>query len=118
MVTTSRQLLVWLPRILGVLVSLFVGLFALDAFSEGKPLLEALLDFVIHLFPALVLLALVGASWRRPWIGGLAFTALGVAYALTVAPNHLDWILLLSGPLVVAGAFFVWSWLRGAPHPS
>ena len=36
MVTTSGRQLLWSPRILGVVVSLFIGLFALDAFSQGK----------------------------------------------------------------------------------
>lgn len=91
MTTTSGRLLLWSPRILGILVSLFIGLFALDAFSQGQPFLEALPDFVIHLIPAFVLLALVGASWRWEWIGGVAFIGLAVLYAMTMAKGHLDW---------------------------
>jgi hypothetical protein len=114
MTTTPRRLLLWSPRILGILVSLFVGLFALDAFSQGKAFVQALPDFHIHLVPAFVLLALVGASWRRDWIGGVAFIGLAVLYATTTARNHLDWTLLISGPLMVVGALFMWSWLRRA----
>ena len=33
MTATSGRLLVWSPRIIGILVSLFIGMFALDAFS-------------------------------------------------------------------------------------
>lgn len=109
MATTSGRLLLWSPRILGILVSLFIGLFALDAFSQGKPLFQAIPDFVIHLIPALMLLVLVGASWRREWIGGVAFVGLAVVYA-TMAREHLDWILVISGPLIVVGALFLWSW--------
>src|SRR5688572_27011201 len=119
MVTTSRRLLLWSPRILGILVSLFIGLFALDAFSQGKPLLAALPDFVIHLIPALALLAVVAASWRRAWIGGVAFMGLAVLYATTLARDRIDWMLVISGPLVVVGALFWWSWRRhGGLHPS
>jgi len=112
MTTTSGRLLLWSPRILGIVVSLFVGLFALDAFSQGKPFFEALPDFVIHLTPALLLLALVGASWRWEWIGGVAFIGLAVLYAMTMAGDHLDWMLAISGPLVVVGALFLWSWFH------
>jgi len=108
--TTSGRLLLWSPRILGILVSLFIGLFALDAFSHGKPLFDAISDFVIHLIPACMLLVLVGASWRREWIGGLAFVALAVAYATTMARGRLDWTLVISGPLMVVGVLFLWSW--------
>jgi hypothetical protein len=113
MTTILRRLLLWSPRILGILVSLFIGLFALDAFGRGKSFVQALPDFVLHLIPAFMLLALVGASWRREWIGG-AFIGLAVLYAMTTARDHLDWMLLISGPLVVVGALFVWSWLRHA----
>ena len=110
--TTSGRLVLWGPRLLGILVSLFIGLFALDAFSEGKPFLEALPDAVIHLIPALLLLALVAVSFRWEWIGAVVFIGLAVLYAATMAKGHLDWMLLISGPLLVVGALFLWSWLH------
>ena len=42
---------------LGILLSLFVGMFALDAFGHGQPFFAALPGFLVHLIPALVLLA-------------------------------------------------------------
>ena len=111
MTTTSGRLLLWIPRILGILVSMFIGMFALDAFSAGKPFLRALPDFIIHLIPAFVLLGLVVVSFRRPWIGAVAFIGLAVAYAVTMSKGRLDWILAISAPLLVVGALFMWSWL-------
>jgi hypothetical protein len=105
----SATLLLWSPRVFGVLASIFVGLFALDAFNAGKPFIEALQDFVIHLIPSLVLLAVVVASWHRPWIGGVSFIALAIAY-VSIARNHFDWIVVISGPLLVVGTLFLWSW--------
>ena len=96
MATLSGRLLLWSPRILGILVSLFIGMFALDAFSHGKPFFAALPGFLVHLIPALVLLALVGASWRLEWIGGLAFISLAVFYAL-MATGHVEWMLMILG---------------------
>lgn len=110
MVTTGGRLLLWSPRILGVAVSLFIGLFALDTFSQGESFFEVLPDFVMHLIPAFVLLALVAASWRWEWIGGVAFIGLAVLYATTIARGHLDWMLVISGPLMAVGALFLWSW--------
>jgi len=112
---TASAIWLWSPRVLGILTSLFVALFALDAFSGGKPLAQALPDFLIHLIPAIVLLALVAVSFRRPWIGGAAFIGLAGAYAVMVGNRHGDWIVVISGPLFVVGALFLWSWLR---HPS
>jgi O-antigen ligase len=112
MALRSASLLLWIPRILGILVSLFIGMFALDAFSEGKPFIEALADFAIHLTPALLLLALVLVSIRWEWVGGLAFIGLAIVYALTMSRGRLDWLLLISGPLMVVGVLFMWSWFR------
>jgi hypothetical protein len=87
-----------------------MGVFALDAFSPAKPTLEALPDFAIHLVPALVILALVVGSWQREWIGGLGFIGLAVLYSLAVGGRHVDWVLAISGPLLVVGVLFLVSW--------
>lgn len=107
----SDRLLLWSPRILGILVCLFLSLFSLDAFENGKSFIQALPDFALHVAPMLVLLAVVGVSWRREWVGGLAFTALAAAYAV-FARAHADWILAISGPLLIVGSLFLWSWLQ------
>ncbi|HKV98419.1 MAG TPA: hypothetical protein VJN96_01285 [Vicinamibacterales bacterium] len=112
MATTSDRLLLWSPRILGLLVTVFIGMFALDAFSEGKPFLTALLGFVIHLLPALVLLGIVVASFRRPWIGAMGFIGLAVYYTLAMSRGRLDWILAIPGPMLVVGGLFLLSWWR------
>ena len=104
----TATLRVWAPRVLGLLVCVFLGLFALDAFSGGRGL-AALPDFLVHLIPSLLLLAVVAAAWRHPWVGGLAFMAMAVGYAW-MARGHTDWIVVISGPLMVVGALFVWSW--------
>ena len=119
MTSTSGRLLLWTPRIVGILVSLFIGMFALEAFNEGQLLFQALPDFLIHLIPASVLLAIVGASFRWPWIGAVAFIGLAVVYAATMAQGRLDWMLTISGPLLMVGALFLWSWFQhGKLHAS
>jgi len=110
----ERHALAWAPRIAGALISLFLALFALDAFEEGVALREVVPDLLVHLAPSALVLAIVGASWRRPWIGGLTFTGLAAAYAY-LARDHASWIATVSGPLAVTGALFLWSWI-GAPR--
>lgn len=105
----SRKLLLWTPRIFGILVCLFLSLFALDAFGSGKTFIQALPDFAIHVFPMLVLLAVVGVSWRWEWVGGLVFTGLAMAYVY-FARDHVSWIPVIAGPLLIVGALFFWSW--------
>jgi hypothetical protein len=106
--TRENSLLLWLPRILGIAMSLFLSLFALDAFAPGKPLLRALADFAVHLIPAAVVLMVVVLGWRRPWLGGIAFILLAAAYALSVG-SRLDWMLAISAPMQAVGLLFLWS---------
>src|SRR5690606_10288344 len=105
----SLRILTWTARVLGVAVAVFIGIFALDAFEPGKPIGRALVDFVIHLTPSLALLLIVALSWRRAWIGGAAFMALAIVYAVSVS-GRPDWVLAISGPLAAAGVLFLWSW--------
>ena len=109
MTRPSGGLLRWSPRILGILVCLFLSLFAFDAFGDGKTFAQALPDFARHVAPMLALLAVVGVSWRWEWVGGIVFTGLGAGYAY-VARDHVSWIAVIAGPLLVVGVLFLWSW--------
>lgn len=99
-----RAFVIWAPRLLGLAMALFLALFALDAF-EGRPFMQALLAFAIHLLPSVVVMAVVAAAWRHPWIGAAAFAALAIAYAAMV-PSRPDWILTISGPLALIATLF------------
>lgn len=103
--------MLWAPRLLAVAVSLFLGVFSLDAFDDGAPLAEALPDFLMHLIPTAILLGVVALSWRREWIGAVAFAGLAVAYAIP-AYAHPSWIVAISGPLLVVAALYAWNWMH------
>ena len=65
-------------------------------------------DVLVHLLPAILVVVVLAVSWRRQWIGGLAFVALAIAYAVMVR-FRLDWIAVISGPLLLVGMLFFWS---------
>ncbi|HLK55734.1 MAG TPA: hypothetical protein VKU00_04180 [Chthonomonadaceae bacterium] len=104
-----RTLLLWSPRVVAILVVLFLSLFALDVFEEKRSLAEWLLALFIHLIPSLLLLAAVILAWRREWIGGVVFVSLAALYCLTTL-RRLDWVLFISGPLLTAGLLYLLSW--------
>jgi len=101
--------LLWCPRILALVVTAYAGLFALDAFEPGKPFIQALGDFARHLVPAGIVLGMLALAWRWPWIGGVAFVLLAAGYAVMVG-FRLDWVVAISGPLLIVGVLFLWSW--------
>jgi hypothetical protein len=94
-----------------MLMALFLSLFALDAFGKEQSFRESLAAVAIHLVPAAVLLVIVALSWRREWIGGVASIGLAAIYAMMVR-GRLDWVLVISAPLLVIGTAFLWSWAR------
>jgi hypothetical protein len=106
--------------VLGILVCLFLSVFALDAFGSEKTFLQGLRDFLIHLSPMLILGVVVALSWRRKWIGGVVFTGLALAYAYfaAVLRHRPDWILPIAGPLLLVGVLFLLSWMRRHKAPS
>lgn len=73
-------LLHWLPRLLALLHSVFIGLFAFDVFDLDIGLWQSLLAFAIHLIPSLAILAVLIVSWRRPLVGAAGFLLLGVLF--------------------------------------
>jgi hypothetical protein len=102
------KIIYWSPRGLGILVVLFVSIFALDVFGEGYSFLETIAALAMHLIPSFVILLVLGIAWRRAWIGGFLFVALGVLYiTLFWEPSNLPAYLLISGPLFLVGILFL-----------
>jgi hypothetical protein len=108
----AKQFVHWTPRVLGILLTTLVGLFALDVFGEGRGPWETFLAFLIHLLPAALVLLAVAVAWRWALAGGILFAGLGVLY-LVMAWGKVHWsaIALLSGlPFLLAALFFL-DWL-------
>ena len=99
-----RNLLLWSPRVLGILMALFLGVFALDAVGEG------LAAILLHFAPTLLLLLVVAVSWRWQWVGGSVFIALALLYGIPAWARGAPWNLIICGPLLVVGVLFLWSW--------
>jgi len=115
MKSSTKQVLYWTPRILGILFALFISLFALDVFGEGYGFWESVGAFLIHLIPTFVILIALFVAWRREWIGAILFVGLGMFY-LVVFRGDFDWItfLIIAGPLFLIGALFLVNWLYRA----
>jgi hypothetical protein len=113
MSAAGRRIVFWLPRILGIAFALFIGIFALDVFSEESGFWNTAVGLIMHMIPSALVVGALVFAWKWEWIGAILFGALGLAYALT-ARNHPDWILLISGPLFVIALLFLMNWLRRA----
>ncbi|MCK5738759.1 hypothetical protein KAH55_06240 [bacterium] len=110
--TTTKRILFWTPRILGILFAAFISLFALDVFSEGLGFWRTLLALLIHLIPVYVIVLVLALAWRWEWIGAVFF--------LLIALFHIIWgwgrfhwgaFLGIDGPLVLLSLLFLINWI-------
>ncbi len=118
MTIASTRFFFWAPRILCLLLAVFLSLFALDAFDEGGSIGRTVLAFLIHLFPAALVVLVLALSWRRELVGAIAFLALGLLYIVGMG-IRLRWSasVVIAGPLFVVSALFLSNWAlkrRGA----
>lgn len=111
MKTDVNPFLVWTPRLLTIAFAGFVGLFAIDAFTEEGNTMDVMRVFLIHLTPSLIIVLILVFSWNREWIGGLTFIVLAITYAF-YAQSHFWWILLISIPLFIIGILFSIVWFQ------
>jgi hypothetical protein len=72
-----KRLIFWTPRILNILVAVFISIFALDVFGEGYGFWGTMEALLMHLIPTAIILVVLIASWRCGWIGAVIFPLLG-----------------------------------------
>jgi len=126
---TANKGFSWLPRIFTMLIILFLGMFALDAFSPELNFWQQLSDFIMHLIPSFTLIIILIIAWNRELIGGILFTILGLVmspfiYSMNYERNHnmlmsIGIILTICLPILIAGVLFIISSTKKiAPTPT
>jgi hypothetical protein len=108
---TTRALLFWTPRILGILFVVFISLFSLDVFEMGARFWGTLGGLIIHNIPTLILIAALVIGWRWEWAAAVGFFAF--ALWLLIINFHGDWLvgLVFAGVPLLVGALFLLGWI-------
>lgn len=105
----KRDVIVWIPRVLGLALAGSLSLFATDRIATGRGIAVTIVDVAMGLIPALIVLGVVAVGWKRQGVAAVAFLGLAGLYAVA-ALRHLSWILVISGPLIIVGLLFFASW--------
>lgn len=103
----NKKFIYWLPRILGILFTLFISMFALDAFGGGVPFFEAVAGFLIHLLPTYIVIAILLIAWKWEWIGGILFILAGIFYIFAANNMHWSAYAVIAGPPILIGILFI-----------
>src|SRR3990172_658449 len=105
---TVNGLLYWVPRVLVIFFTLFVGMFALDVFGEGYDFSETIIAFLIHLLPVYIILLLLVITWKWEYFGGISFVLLGLFYMTWTGLSFPYYVyLLMSGIPILIGVLFI-----------
>lgn len=104
----ALKTLYWFPRILAILVILFMVMFSLDSFGGETPAGKQVLGFLMHNIPAFALIIALVIAWKHEIIGGalfiLLFFALGVFFkSFSTNPASL----IIISPLLITGGLFI-----------
>jgi len=104
----------WLPRIITIILILFITLFSLDVFGNGLSLFQVILAFIIHSLPSIILALILIIFWKKSRVLGWMWVGFGVLYFLFVVKNlifnfqfyYFSWILEFSGAAFVMAYLF------------
>jgi hypothetical protein len=111
----------WTPRILSILFILFLAMFSLDVFEEGRSWQEIAVALFMHNIPVLALMAVLIIAWKREIVGGVVFILAGILYIVMVAAGALkngfewymiSWFLTISGPAFLIGGLYLIAWRK------
>ena len=101
-----KKILFWTPRILGILVAIFISLFALDVFGEGYGFWETLAALAMHLIPtSIVLIILALANGLSYYIIDAQIPTKLAAWVESAIASKYVFLLLLNLALLVVGCF-------------
>lgn len=120
----------WAPRILSIILVLFLTIFSWDVFDENLGFWQTVLGLLIHNIPALLLAVIIWISWKYEIVGGVAFIIAGIAHMVfsILRVDFEPWYissafsLILDGPAFLIGILFLIGWTKKkkitAPSPS
>ena len=103
----NMEILKWSTRILSILVAIFLSLFSLDVFNEGRSGSDLLVALMMNLIPSFLVLIVAIVAWKNEKWGAIGFALLGLAYII-FAWGKFDVLsyIVISGPLfLIAGLF-------------
>ena len=105
---SMRRFLFWSPRILAIVFSMFLSIFAFDVLGEGYGFWKTIAALLIHLTPVYAVLIVLAIAWRWEWVGAILFFGLSIFYLVwSWGKFHWSVYLVISGPLALIGILFL-----------
>ncbi|MFH0977930.1 MAG: hypothetical protein V1837_01375 [Candidatus Woesearchaeota archaeon] len=108
----TNLLLYWSPRILAIMFIIFISLIALDSFGASGTFWQKTGNFVVHLIPSFILIAVLAISWKHELAGAAIFILFGLAYISMMRNFPVLVYIMISGPAIAIGVLFLANWYK------
>ena len=108
----ANKFIFWTPRILSIILILFLAIFSLDVFDSTSTPLQILLGLLMHNIPSFILLAVLIISWKNELVGAISFLLAGLLYIFLLVFTRnfqffmISWIIMISGPAFLISYLF------------
>jgi len=108
--------LVWIPRIILILITALIAIFAFDGLEYDALKFGKLLALLIHLFPSFLMIVTLIIAWIKPKIGGILCIILGVLMGVqfrvwnvftSEGQGSIFPLLIVVIPLIIIGIMFI-----------
>jgi len=104
-----NKFIYYLPKILTILIVVFMAMFILEGFSPGF----GWQDSLMHLLMTLIALGATILAWKRPKIGGWIFVLLGLLIYLNMIFRQQWWGgIIIGGIPLLTGILFLMEGFR------
>ncbi|OGY45414.1 MAG: hypothetical protein A2744_00370 [Candidatus Buchananbacteria bacterium RIFCSPHIGHO2_01_FULL_44_11] len=116
----TNKFIYWTPRVLSILLIVFLAIFSLDVFDGDYGFWGTVLGLLIHNIPSFILFGILIISWKYEMVGGVAFILAGMSYMVfTVVRESVEpWYMLLILSLILVvpafliGILFIVGWFK------
>jgi len=113
----NNKFVFWAPRVLSIILVLFLTIFSWDVFDENLGFWQTILGLLIHNIPAILLAAIIWVSWKYEIVGGIAFILAGIAHMVfSVVRVDYDissaFSLIIDVPAFLIGILFLTGWFK------
>lgn len=107
---STKNMIVWTPRILSILLMILMFMMSFDVFESEDVWYRILGGFLIHNIPVFILAFALTVSWKHPLVGAFIFIAAGIFYAIFILIRGgfemISAVLSLGLPAIVIGVLF------------
>lgn len=115
-----NKFIYWTPRILSIILVLFLTIFSWDVFDENLGFWQTIFGLLIHNLPAIMLAVIIWISWKYEVVGGIAFILASIAHMVfsVLRVDHEPWYissafsLIIDGPAFFIGILFLIGWFK------